>query len=144
MENKLTSQINRFFNDKKTISEGVHKYRLFSMRLIFFLTFILLGRNAWTELITHKGIWNPLEGVAYSFWAAYATLMILGLRRPLKMIPMLLLQFFYKLVWLIGVALPLWSNNHFAEAKDLAPTFIVGVVLDVFIIPWGYVYRKYF
>ena len=144
MANGLTKRLGDFFNDNEVNSEGVSKYRLYLMRVLFLLTFLFLGKDAWTGLIIHEGIWNPLEGVAYSFWAAYSTLMILGLRRPLKMTPLLLLQFFYKLVWLIGVAFPLWRDNHFDDAKELTIIFIVGIVLDLLVIPWKYVFKKYF
>ncbi|MFM7357999.1 MAG: hypothetical protein ACKO1T_05405 [Sediminibacterium sp.] len=144
MGNGLTNRLGQFFNDNETNCEGVAKYRLYLMRGFYVFAFIFLGRDAWTELIFHKEIWEPLDGVAYSFWAAYSTLMILGLRRPLKMLPLLLLQFFYKSIWLIGVALPLWRNNQFEDAKELTTIFIVGVVLDILIIPWKYVFKKYF
>lgn len=143
MANELTTRIGQFFNDNETNSEGVPIYRLYLMRVLFVLTFLFLGRDAWTELITHEGTWDALEGVAYSFWAAYSTLMILGLRRPLKMTPLLLLQCLYKLVWLIAVAYPLWRDNHFDDAKGLATIFIIGIVLDLLIIPWQYAFRTY-
>lgn len=134
----------RFFNDDQAILEGVPTYRLYLMRILFVLTFLFLGRDAWTEIFTHNGQWKPLDGVAYSFWAAYSTLMILGLKQPLKMTPLLLLQFFYKLIWLITVAIPAYRNNYFDEVKVLTIIFIVGVVLDILIIPWKYVFRNYF
>lgn len=144
MGNKLTNRLGQFFNDNETNSEGVPKYRLYLMRGFYVFAFIFLGRDAWTELISYEGIWKPLDGVAYSFWAAYSTLMIFGLRKPLKMIPLLLLQFFYKSIWLVFVALPLWKDNQFEDAKGLATIFIVGVILDILIIPWKYVFKKYF
>lgn len=144
MANELTKRIGGFFNDNEKNAEGVPKYRLYLMRGLYVIGFIFLGKDAWTELIFHEGIWKPLDGVAYSFWAAYSTLMILGLRRPLKMTPLLLLQFFYKSIWLISIALPLWKHNQFEDAKGLTIIFIVGIVLDIFIIPWKYVFKKYF
>jgi len=144
MANTFSRRVVKFFNDNEINSEGVPKYRLYLMRILFVLTFLFLGRDAWTELITHEGVWNPLNGVAFSFWAAYSTLMILGLRRPLKMVPLLLLQFLYKLVWLVSVAFPLWRDNHFDDAKGLATIFIIGIVLDLVVIPWAYVYKNYF
>ena len=144
MGSMFTDRLGQFFNDNDANSEGVPKYRLYLMRVLFVITFLFLGKDAWTELITHEGVWNSIEGVAYSFWAAYSVLMILGLRRPLKMTPLLLLQFFYKLVWLIGVAFPLWRNNHFDGAKGLTVIFFVGIVLDLLVIPWTYVFRTYF
>jgi len=134
----------RFFNDDKAILDGVPKYNLYLMRILFVLTFLFLGRDAWTEIFSHIGQWKPLDGVAYSFWAAYSTIMILGLRQPLKMIPLLLLQFSYKLIWLIAVAVPLYKSNNFDEAKELTIIFMIGVVLDILIIPWKYVFRNYF
>jgi len=134
----------KFFNDDKAILEGVPTYRLYLMRILFVLTFLFLGRDAWTEIFTHDGQWQPLDGVAYSFWAAYSTLMILGLRQPLKMIPLLLLQFFYKVVWLIAVALPAYKGNSFDNVKELTIIFIVGIVLDILITPWKYVFKNYF
>lgn len=68
--------------------------------------------------------------MAFSFWAAYSTLMILGLRYPLKLLPLLLLQFFYKLVWLVVVAYPLWSASQLrgSSASGLATIFVIAVV----------------
>jgi len=134
----------KFFNDDQAILEGVPKYRLYLMRILFVLTFLFLGRDAWTEIFIHSGQWSPLDGVAYSFWAAYSTIMILGLRQPLKMTPLLLLQFSYKLIWLFVVAIPAYRNNNFNEVEELTTIFIVGVVLDILITPWKYVFRNYF
>ena len=35
----------------------------------------------------------------------------LGIVRPLKMLPIVLLEIFYKVLWLILVAYPLWSKG---------------------------------
>ena len=134
----------KFFDDDKAILAGVPNYRLYLMRILFVLTFVFLGRDAWTEIFTHYGQWQPLDGVAYSFWAAYSTLMIFGLRQPLKMIPLLLLQFFYKIIWLIIVAIPSYRSSNFDPVEELTIIFIVGVVLDILIIPWKYTFRHYF
>src|SRR5262249_62346932 len=73
---------------------------------------------SWKRILTHEGPWDPLHGVAFSFWAAYSVLMLLGLRYPLKFLPLLLLQLFYKLVWLAAVALPLWSANQLRRSEE--------------------------
>jgi hypothetical protein len=60
------------------------------------------------------------------------------------MLPLLLLQLFYKLVWLLAVALPLWSTGEWdATATEFTTSFVIAVVLDVVVIPWGYVLRHY-
>jgi hypothetical protein len=56
------------------------------------------------------------------------------------MLPLLFLQLFYKAVWLLAVARPL----HFAgSAKEMTGVFIVGLVLDVIVIPWRYVWSHF-
>jgi hypothetical protein len=37
----------------------------------------------------------------------------IGLRSPLKFVPVLLLQLFYKIIWFLGVALPLVLDGQF-------------------------------
>ena len=115
---------------------GVSTLRLHLMRLIFAGTFLFVGTNAWKTILTHRGPWDPLQGVAWSFWAAYATLMLLGIRYPLKLLPLLLLQVFYKLVWLAAVA----RNS---SASQLAIIFLIAVVVDLLVIPWPYAVRNY-
>lgn len=78
-------------------------FRLYVMRLLYLLNFVLLGSDVWPRLITHEGTWDPLPGVAFSFWAALSALSGLGLRYPLKMVPLLLLQLLYKWIWLIAL-----------------------------------------
>lgn len=114
--------------------------RLYLMRLLYLLNFLLLGLDVWPAIINHVGPWDPVKGVALSFWAALSTLSVLGLRYPLKMVPVLLLQFLYKLIWLGAVALPTWSS---VRATDLGRAMSIGVVVDAVVIPWAYVVRDY-
>ena len=105
----------------------------------------LLGIQVWNEIFTHQGLWQPLPAVAYSFWAAFSALAILGLVHPLKMLPLLLVQFSYKLIWLIIAAYPLWSAHQLtgSSAQGLFKANAMGVVIDLLVIPWPYVLRNF-
>ena len=94
------------------MSEGVSILRLYLMRTLYLLNFVLLGLDVWPGIINHVGAWDPVKGVAFSFWAALSVLSGLGLRYPLKMLPLLLLQFVYKSIWLVAVGLSLWSADQ--------------------------------
>jgi hypothetical protein len=118
------------------MSEETSTFRLYLMRLLYLLNFVLLGLDVWPGIINHVGAWDPVRGVAFSFWAALSALSGLGLRYPIKMLPLLLLQLFYKWVWLIAVALPMWSA---VRSTDLNKAMVIGVVLDLIVIPWPYV-----
>jgi len=50
---------------------------------------------------------DPLtNGVVGSVFLAFGLLSILGIRSPLKFVPVLLLQLTYKVIWLIGAISP--------------------------------------
>ena len=88
--------------------------------------------------------WDPVHGVAFSCWAALSALMLLGVRFPVRMLPLMLLQLFYKLTWLIGVGYPLWSAGHLDRvASELVKACAIGAVLDPVVIPWPYVFENY-
>jgi len=115
-------------------------FRLYLMRLLYLLNFVMLGLSVWPEIINHAGAWDPVKGVAFSFWAALSVLSGLGLRYPLKMLPLLLLQLLYKSIWVIAVALPLWSAFRSVE---LTRIMAMGAVVDLIVIPWPYVIANY-
>lgn len=119
---------------------GVSLTRLYVLRAMYLLNLVLLGSDVWPGIILSAKVWDPTPGVAISFWAALSALSCLGLRYPLAMLPLLFLQLFYKVVWLLAVARPL----HFAgSAKEMTIVFIVGLVLDVIVIPWPYVWSQF-
>jgi hypothetical protein len=122
------------------MSKEVSTFRLYVMRIVYLLNFALLGWDVWPAIFRHQGAWDPMKGVAFSFWAALSALSGLGLRYPLKMVPLLLLQFFYKSVWLLAVGLPMWSA---VRATDLARAMVIGVLVDLIAIPWPYVVAIY-
>ena len=124
---------------------GVSKFRIYLLRFFYLVISVFLGIDVWIEIFTHKEQWLSLPGVAYSFWGAFSILAILGLFHPLKLIPLLLLQFSYKIIWLIIAAYPLWAYNQLigSSAEGITTLFIKSVVVDVIIIPWPYVLREY-
>jgi len=56
------------------------------------------------------------------------------------MVPFLLLQMLYKSIWVIAVALPLWSTFRSIE---LTKIMAMGAVVDLVVIPWPYVIANY-
>lgn len=124
--------------------EGVRRINIYLLRLVYILMFFVLGRTTWTEIFTHQGAWEPTHAVAWCVWTAFATLAGLGIIRPLKMLPILLLEVFYKVLWLAIVAYPLWSNGTLAgsSAEGTTSAFL-WVLLPIVAMPWGHVLTKY-
>jgi hypothetical protein len=122
------------------MSEETSIFRLYLMRLLYLLNFVFLGLDVWPAIINHAGAWDPVKGVAFSFWAALSALSCLGLRYPLKMVPLLLLQLLYKSIWVIAIALPMWSAFRSIE---LTRIMAGGAIVDLIVIPWPYVLATY-
>lgn len=82
-------------------------------------------------------------GVTASVYVAFAILSILGLRSPLKFVPVLFLQLCYKVVWFIGVVLPLLVAGRFpAYAMLQTVIFATYVIGDLIAIPFPYLFVK--
>jgi hypothetical protein len=124
--------------------DGVRRINIYLLRLVFLLMFFVLGKNTWTHILTHHGLWDPMDAVAWCVWTAFATLAGLGIVRPLKMLPILLLEIFYKVLWLIVVAYPLWSTDTLAgSAAESVTAAFLWVVLPIVAVPWGYAFRSF-
>ncbi|WP_088845538.1 hypothetical protein [Hymenobacter gelipurpurascens] len=143
MSANAAAHTKRFFQVAPLL--GLSRFRIMVLRFFYAVIILLLGVQVWTEIVTHPVAWQPLPAVAFSFWGALSALAILGLVNPLKMIPLLLIQFGYKLIWLLMVAYPLWAANQLvlSQAQGLTKANLLGVVLDLLVIPWGYVFKQY-
>jgi hypothetical protein len=119
--------------------------RLYLMRAIYLLIFLGVGSMALPSLTSPDAPLKPLEGVAFGFWGALALLAAVGVRYPLQMVPVLLMQLVYKSLWLLAVALPLWSADipFDPEMARFARAMVIGVVFDLIVIPWSYVFANY-
>ena len=125
--------------------EGVMRINIYLLRLLYALMFFMLGQTTWTEILTHQGQWEPNSAVAWTVWTAFATLAGLGLLRPVKMLPIILLEILYKAMWLAIVAYPLWSRGELVGSPAESTTYaFLGVLLAIVAVPWGYIAKSYF
>ena len=123
---------------------GVCPIKVYVLRLFFFLMFVVAAKDAWTELVAHKGEWDPEIAIAWCAIAAYTTLSGLGIFHTLKMLPIMLFMFLYKGLWLFFVAYPLWENGNLAgsEAEGWVPIFML-IIVPIIFTPWKYVFKTY-
>ncbi len=96
------------------------------------------------KLILGWPVEEPIAfGIIGSVYLTFGFLSILGLRSPLKFVPVLLLQLCYKLIWFIGVLLPLIFNNKFPNfAIPMTIIFITYIIGDLIAIPFSYIFTK--
>ena len=83
------------------------------------------------------------EGVTLCLLTAMSLLAFLGLLHPVRLLPLLLFESAWKLLWLALVALPRATANDLDAATTdvLVSCSLVALILAV--IPWRYVWRTY-
>ncbi len=134
----------RWFTPDYERYEGVRPIQIHLGRIGYALVIVTVGARSWASLFTHEGAWDPMQAAAVAMWASSSLLSLLGILHPLKMLPLILFEIGYKLIWLAGVAWPLWSQGRLtgSPAEDLTYAFL-AVVIPMAVVPWDYVLRVY-
>jgi len=121
---------------------SVSLFRLYLLRALYALLAVAEGFIQ-IKLFLHHGHWTQATGVAHCFLLALAILSIVGVRYPLKMLPLLIYEILWKSIWLVGIALPLWLANQ-VDADTRKGFFEIGpAIVLIPIIPWRYVFQNY-
>jgi hypothetical protein len=125
------------------VAGEVSVVRLYALRAGYLLLVVGLGSQIWPAMIHHARPWDLMQGVANSMLAAMSALAVLGLRYPLRMLPLLFFELLWKAIWLIAIALPLWSAGQMdADTMATVQACLVAVVFPV-VISWRYVWENY-
>ncbi len=84
-----------------------------------------------------------LLGIVGSMYVAFIVCAILGLRSPLRFVPVLLLQLSYKVVWFLAVFFPALAAGQVpAYGWGLAAIFATFVIGDLIAIPFPYLFAR--
>ncbi|MDR3428192.1 hypothetical protein [Silvimonas sp.] len=117
--------------------------RLYLLRAMYLLVVVGLGAVVWPGILQQHKQWELMQGIVTCMLAAFSLLAALGLRYPLKMLPVLLWELLWKTLWLALVPLPQWRAGHVDEAI-VGNIFACSMVVLVYIsIPWRYVFVHY-
>lgn len=94
-------------------------------------------------LLAHSQSWTLEEGTIEVLLVAMSVLALLGVRYPIRMLPILLFEVTWKAIWLGVVALPLWLDDKLEGATRTQAGEILWVVVIVAVIPWRHVFTQY-
>jgi hypothetical protein len=68
---------------------------------------------------------------------------LLGLRYPLQMLPILLFELVWKILWVVVYALPLLLRNQLdAGGREDLTGCLMGVGLVPLVLPWKYTFER--
>jgi hypothetical protein len=124
-------------------AHAVPLWRLYLLRLLYLIIAVGLGVEIWPTILNHKPSWEIMHGVASCMLGALAVMAVIGLRYPLRMLPVLLFELAWKAIWLIAVALPLTQAGPVdAATAETIKACLMGVIVPI-AIPWRYVWTHF-
>lgn len=132
-------------NDEQLAADAaITPFRRNLLRAGYLLLVVGLGLNYWWGFFTNGLQYELMEGVVVALLTALSLLSIIGLFYPVKMIPLLLFEVLWKLLWM-SVVVP---QAYLTGAVDSAMGEVIfacsiGVVY-LYIVPWKYVIKTYF
>ena len=117
-------------------------WRLYVLRACYAILAVGQGSIQF-PLFLHHAHWTLNSGVAHSFLLALALLSIVGIRYPLKMLPLIVYGAALEDDLALGFALPLWAANQ-VDADTRKSFFEIAPVVIIFpLLPWGYIFSNY-
>lgn len=117
--------------------------RLALMRLAYAIMAVGLALTIWPLIFRHSLAWPLMNSVVAALLGAMAVLAAIGIRHPMRMMPILVFELGWKTIWLIAVALPLWRAGRMDPATMRTVWECVPGLLFLFIIPWRTFAREF-
>ncbi|ALS98084.1 hypothetical protein [Lacimicrobium alkaliphilum] len=123
----------------------VSALRLNLLRGMYLLIAVGLGLTIWPQILFPSDSQADVHTVVEALLGALAVMCMLGLRYPLKMLPLLIFEFLWKLIWVVAFAYRMWRDTGLdSYAAETLFACVIGLVLVPIVLPWGYVFERYF
>jgi hypothetical protein len=125
------------------IDEDLPTRRLNVMRFGYAFMGVGLAIVKWPVLIQNAHSLPVMEGVVACLLTAMSLLAFLGLRYPVQMLPILLFEATWKLIWIAAIAIPHLISDDLNTAMREVLVNCSFVVLILAVIPWRYTWKRY-
>jgi hypothetical protein len=116
--------------------------RLNVLRIGYLVMGVGLAVFKWPSLFNHEP-WDLYQGTVECMLIAMSVLALMGLRYPIRMLPILMFEVAWKLLWLGFVALPLWLDGDLGGATREQVMKVLWVVIVLAVVPWRYVFTQF-
>lgn len=126
----------------------VSTFRLYLLRAMYVFMALGLAIFKLGPAILHPETLSPQDSVIVSVLGAFALLTVVGIRYPLKMLPLLFFELMWKTIWVVALGLPLLLSGQLDPNVSFGGTetlinCLLGIVLVPIVTPWGYVLKQY-
>ena len=117
-------------------------FRLNFMRAGYLLMAVGLIIVKWPLLLQASSL-PVVDGAIVCILAAMSLLALVGLRYPIGMLPILLFEVLWKVLWLAIVALPHLIAGDMDEATGELMFSVLFVIAILAVTPWDYVWKRF-
>ena len=123
--------------------ESLPTFRLNIMRVGYLLMAVGIAVVKW-PLLPDAASLPVFEGVVAALLTAMSLLAFLGLVYPVKLLPLLMLESAWKLIWLAAIAVPHLIARDMDDEMGSILFNVSFVVVILAVTPWDYVWKRYF
>ena len=121
----------------------VSTLRINLLRAMYLVMAVGLGITIWPGILV-PGNAPHMGSVVRGMLGALALMSLWGFRYPVKMLPILLFELLWKVIWVVAFGLGPWLDGELDPARqETLFSCLMGVVLVPVAVPWGYVLRHY-
>jgi hypothetical protein len=128
---------------RTAVDEELSTRRLNVMRFGYAFMGVGLAIVRWPRLIQDAPSLPLMDGVVTCLLTAMSLLAFLGLRYPARMLPILLFEVVWKLMWIAAIAIPHLIANDMDTATRGVLFSCSFVVVIIAVVPWRYAWRRY-
>ena len=118
-------------------------FRLYLLRLFYLVMAFGLGVYIWPGVFHHTAEFATTKGVRIALLAGLGALATLGVRYPIRMMPILLFELAWRAIYLAAFALPVWLTGSLSDAMAEDVRACLMAVVFIPTIPWRYVIAYY-
>lgn len=130
------------FMNAKRQALPISLWRVYLLRAGYLLTAVG-GSSAFIPPFLHHGPWTLTQGVMHVMLLSFVLLSYLGLRYPLKMLPLLFWEMLWKASWFVLIAYPAWRTGTMSADIQANLWDIGSGAVFLFVVPWDYVWRNF-
>lgn len=118
--------------------------RLSILRAFYAFVFLGLAVVVWPGILAPAPDLPMSASVVNALLGGVGLLALVGVRYPLKMLPLLMFELAWKLIWLVAYAVPLLRAGPLTDgAMENVFACLLGAVLVPLVLPWSYVWHHY-
>ena len=124
--------------------QELSRFRINLLRATYLLIAVGLFIVMWPGIIMPSSLRADSDTVVRSLLGAMGLLSLLGVRYPVQMLPLMLFEFAWKVIWIVAFALPMAMGPGLdAYGQETLVNCVFGVVLLLLVLPFPYLVRQY-